>query len=186
MDAVQSEGEPYVVFQMAGAAYAVASAQVKHVEMVEYLTPVPNAHPFVAGAVFSRGEVVPVVDCRVRFGFTPKPPDLQSRLIVVAPSGRTVGLLVDTAREFRRLGSREILPPPEEMTRRSGRYLTGVAVVGDRLVFVLDVEKLLDFDGAERLEAIADEMQNLARTHPRDIVNEKASDDSGDAPTLKE
>lgn len=174
MDAMRPEGDPYVVFQLAGASYAIASAQVKHVEMMESLTPVPNAHPFVAGAVFSRGEVVPVVDCRVRFGFPPKPPDLQSRLIVVAPSGRTVGLLVDTAREFRRLAPQEILPPPEEMTRRSGRYLTGIAIIGGRLVFVLDVEKLLDFDGAERLEDVAGELQDLAGADPRSILKEKA------------
>ncbi len=175
MDAIRSEGEPYVLFQMAGASYAIASAHVKHVEMVEALTPVPNAHPFLAGAVFSRGEVVPVVDCRVRFGFPPKPLDLQSRLIVVSPGGRTVGLLVDTAREFLRLSSQEILPPPEEMTRRSGRYLKGIALVGERLVFVLDVEKLLDFDGGERLEALAGELQSLAGTDPRNILGEEAS-----------
>ncbi len=169
-EALRLEGEPYVIFQMAGASYAIPSALVKHVEMVETLTPVPNAHPYLAGAVFSRGEVVPVVDCRRRFGFPSKPVDLQSRLLVTAPGGRTVGLLVDTAREFRRFHPDEILAPPEELLRRAGRFLTGVVVLGERLVFVLDVEQVLDFDGAERVEAVARELAALAEKGPSAVT----------------
>ena len=53
-------------------------------EMVEHVTPVPNAPPFVDGVVFSRGRVVPAVNLRRRFGFDRVPYDLKTRLIVVA------------------------------------------------------------------------------------------------------
>ena len=68
--------------------------------MVEQVTPVPNAPPFVEGVVFSRGQVVPVINLRVRFGFERNGRDLRTRLLVVEAGGRDVGLLADEAREF--------------------------------------------------------------------------------------
>ena len=61
--------EPYVLCELAGTAYAIPSHAVQRMEMIEHVTPVPNAPPFVDGVVFSRGRVVPVVNLRRRFGF---------------------------------------------------------------------------------------------------------------------
>src|SRR6188472_120349 len=90
----------YVLFTVAGTTYALPSEQVRHMEMVEQVTPVPNAPPFVEGVVFSRGQVVPVVNLRVRFGFERAARDLRTRLLVVEAAGRMVGLMADEAREF--------------------------------------------------------------------------------------
>ena len=65
--------------------------------------------------------------------------------MVVAYEGRTVGLLVDSAREFVTLPAAAIQPPPEAVTGLSGRYLTGIATVGDRVVLVLNVHEVLNF-----------------------------------------
>ena len=75
--------DTYIVFAVAGTPYALRSADVQHVEMVEQVTRVPNAAPFVDGVVFSRGQVVPAVNLRSRFGFERVPYDLRTRLIVV-------------------------------------------------------------------------------------------------------
>jgi purine-binding chemotaxis protein CheW len=82
-------------------------------EMVEEITPVPNATASVEGVVFSRGQVVPVVNLRARFGFERIPPDLRSRLLIVQSNGRTVGLMVDSAREFARIAPETIRPPQD-------------------------------------------------------------------------
>lgn len=161
-DAIHAEGNPYVLFKVAGAHYALPSQVVLHVEMVEDVTPVPNAHPFVDGAVFSRGRVIPVVNCRARFGFGRTDVTLKSRLLVLQSQGRRVGLLVDAAREFRKIVPEAIMEPPAEM-QRSSRYVVGVAHMEGRLVFVLNVEALLDFDGSEDLEEIAREFTKVAR-----------------------
>jgi purine-binding chemotaxis protein CheW len=136
--------EPYVLFTLAGTAYAVSSRDVQRMEMVEHVTPVPNAPPFVDGVVFSRGKVVPAVNLRRRFGFEPVNHDLKTRLIVVAHGERLVGLIVDSAREFVTIPAEAIQPPPEAMAGSSGRYLRGVADVGERIILVLDVAGLLD------------------------------------------
>ena len=111
--------------------------------------PVPNAPPFVAGLAFSRGQVIPALDLRARFGFERVPYTLRSRLVVVAAGERTVGLLVDTAREFVAIPAEAIQPPPEAIAGLSGAYVQGIARVGERLVVLLDLREVLD--GAETI-----------------------------------
>jgi purine-binding chemotaxis protein CheW len=133
----------YILFSVAGTTYALASDTVAHVEMVESITRVPNAAAFVDGVVFSRGQVVPAVNLRARFGFDRAPLDLRARLLVVQAHGRTVGLLVDACREFLTIPGTAIQPPGDALLGVSARYLTGIATVGDRLIVILDIDILL-------------------------------------------
>jgi purine-binding chemotaxis protein CheW len=137
--------ETFILFGVAGTTYALRSRDVAHVEMVEQVTAVPNAMPFVDGVVFSRGAVVPALNLRARFGFEKAPYDLATRLLVVRAGDRTVGLVVDAAREFVAIDPAAIQPPATALTGLSGRYLEGVANVGDRLILVLDLSEVLTF-----------------------------------------
>lgn len=134
----------YVLFNVAGTTYALPSGQVRHMEMVEQVTPVPNAPPFVEGVVFSRGQVVPVVNLRVRFGFERAARDLRSRLLVVESSGRTIGLLVDEAREFVSIPDASIQPPSDAIGGLSGNYVDGIATLGERIVLMLKLTHVID------------------------------------------
>lgn len=133
----------FIVFLVGGTAFALPSADVQHMEMVEHVTRVPNAPPHVDGVVFSRGQVVPAVNLRARFGFERVPYDLRSRLIVVRSDARSVGLLVDESREFLRLDPGAIQPPNTALTNVGGDYVDGVAALDGRLVVVLNVGRLL-------------------------------------------
>lgn len=137
--------DTFILFGVAGTTYALRSREVAHVEMVEQVTAVPNAVPFVDGVVFSRGEVVPALNLRARFGFAKAPYDLSTRLLVVRAGDRTVGLVVDAAREFVAIDPASIQPPATALTGLSGRYLEGVANLGDRLILVLDLSEVLTF-----------------------------------------
>jgi chemotaxis signal transduction protein len=138
--AVQS----YILFGVAGTTYAIRSHQVLHIEMIDHVTPVPNAPVFVEGVVFSRGQVVPVINLRARFGFERAAITLRSRLLVVQHEGRRVGLLADESREFIRISETAIRPPQEAIGGLSGNYLDGVATLGDRIVLVLSVRELVE------------------------------------------
>ena len=141
-------GDAYVLCELAGATYALHSDDVVQLEMVGQPTPVPNAPPFVEGVVSVRGQVIPAVSLRTRFGFARVEHDLRSRLVVVRADGRTVGLVVDTAREFATIAPDEIRPLPEGIGGMSGQYLRGIAQQGERLLLVLDVHELLSLDEA--------------------------------------
>ena len=134
----------YILFTVAGTAYALPSNQVAHVEMVEQITRVPNAARFVDGVVFSRGQVVPAVNMRVRFGFEREAQDLRTRLLVVQSGGRSVGLLVDSCREFLTIPQTAIQPPGDGLSGIGARYISGIATLNDRLIVILDLGTLLD------------------------------------------
>jgi purine-binding chemotaxis protein CheW len=112
---------------------------------------VPNAPGFIDGVVFSRGQVVPVVNLRARFGFERAPFDLRSRLLVVQSGARQIGLVADTAREFVNIPSDAIQPPNDALAGMSGRYVEGIASIGDRLVLILGLDRILNFAEAQTI-----------------------------------
>jgi purine-binding chemotaxis protein CheW len=138
--------EPYIIFELGNAVYGVRSQDVQHVDLLEHLTPVPNTAPAVAGVVFSRGNVVPALDLRRRFGLPPAAPTPQTRLIFIKAEQRLVALIVDAAREFRLVPADAIRPVEETLHGIRGNYVKGVAHVRDRLVLLLDVVAVLDPD----------------------------------------
>lgn len=133
----------HILFVVAGTTYALPTADVAHVEIVEEITRVPNAAPFVDGVVFSRGEVVPAVNLRARFGFDRIDADLRSRLLVIHSRGRAVGLVVDACREFLTIPAEAIAPPGDGLGGPAVHYLTGIATFDGRLIAVVDVDELL-------------------------------------------
>lgn len=136
--------EPYILFELAGAVYGVPSRQIQQLQMIERITPVPQAPPFVDGVAFHRGKVIPALNLRARFGFPRKAYDESARMIVVHSQERTVGLIVDTAREFISLPADAVHPPPEANSRDGVQYLSGVASLNDRLILLLNLEPILD------------------------------------------
>ena len=144
MTTTQNDAEPFVLFELAGTTYGVRSRFVQQLEMVEHVTPVPNAIPAVEGVVLARGQVIPALNLRIRFGFERVPFDLRSRLLVVNKGGRTLGLIVDTAREFLRIPEAAVEPPPEAITGLSGKYLEGIATIKDRMILVLNLDEVID------------------------------------------
>jgi purine-binding chemotaxis protein CheW len=132
-----------ILFVVAGTTYALPSQDVAHVEMVEQVTRVPNAPAFVDGVVFSRGQVIPAVNLRTRFGFERVPPDLRTRLLVVQMGNRSVGLLADECREFLLIPPASIHPPGEALAGIGAQYITGIATIGDRIIVVLNLDELL-------------------------------------------
>ena len=139
-----ASAETYILFSVAGTTYALSSEDMRHMEMVEQITPVPNSAAYLEGVVLSRGQIVPVLNLRARFGFEKVPNDLRTRLLIVQSQDRWVGLLVDSAREFVKIPSASIQPPGNAITGLSSDYLEGIATVDDRLVLVLNVANVLD------------------------------------------
>ena len=144
MSELQTTAESYILFELAGTTYGIGSQWVQQMEMIEQITPVPNALSFVEGVVFSRGQVIPAINLRVRFNLEKKAYDLRTRLIVIHTSYRTVGLIVDTAREFLAIPQASIQPPPEAISGLCIRYLSGIATLGKRVILLLNVDELLN------------------------------------------
>ena len=141
--------ESYVLFELAGSVYGIPSQSVRHIEMFEHVTLVPNANPAIDGVVFSRGKVIPALNLRVRFGFPKEKTNLRTRIVFATVHDRTVGLIVDTAREFQNIPVDSIGAIEETLTGINGRYLKAVTNVGGRLVLILDLEAVLNVDDVQ-------------------------------------
>jgi purine-binding chemotaxis protein CheW len=163
--------EPFILFELAGTTYGIPSRTVQQMEMIEHITPVPNALPAVEGIVFLRGQVIPAVNLRAQFGFPKIPIDIRTRLVVLHEHDRTVGLVVDTAREFVRLPNSSIQPVPEAMPGVSSRYLKGVAYLDGRLVLILDTDAVLEAHDDLVLPAVSASPEQPAASAPVTTVN---------------
>jgi purine-binding chemotaxis protein CheW len=136
-------GELHVVFKVAETEYALRASDVMHMESFSGATQVPGTAPYVAGLVQIRGRVVPVVDVRARFGLPPASLTIDSRVVVAQDKDRTVGLLVDSAREVLRIPLEEFKPPPEVVSRDTQGFVKAVAQAKERLVMLLDFGKVI-------------------------------------------
>jgi purine-binding chemotaxis protein CheW len=146
LESTETDSEPFILLELAGTTYGVRSRFVQQMEMIENITSVPNAAPSVEGVVLARGQVIPAVNLRIRFGFERIPFDLRSRLVVIKNGKRTIGLIVDTAREFINLSLGAIEPPPDAIRGLSGKYLEGIATIDGRIILVLNLDEVIDLD----------------------------------------
>ncbi len=146
---MNAQTESYVLFELAGNAYGLPTRNVRHIDMFEHVTLVPNANPAIDGVVFSRGQVIPALNLRVRFGFPRKENNLRTRIVFATIHDRTVGLIVDAAREFKSFSSDTLRPIEKTLTGINDKYLTAVTKLGDKLVLILDLEAVLNVADVE-------------------------------------
>jgi purine-binding chemotaxis protein CheW len=132
----------HVLFKVDDAEYVVPAADVLQMESFTSATKVPGAPPYVKGLVHIRGRVVPLVDMRARFGLPPVEVTLDTRIIVLDQGGRTVGLLVDSAREVVRIAPGGVEHPPDVLGGSQG-FVEAVAKIGPRLLMLLDLKRVI-------------------------------------------
>lgn len=133
----------HVVFKVDGAEYVLPASDVLQMESFTGATPVPGAPAHVAGLVQVRGRVIPVVDARMRFGLPALERSLDTRVVVGQLGTRTVGLLVDSAREVLKLDPAKFQPPPPLVAEGSRGFVKAVAQVGPRLVMLIDFPRVI-------------------------------------------
>lgn len=128
----------FVGFVVGEVAYAVPIGNVREIVNPSPLTELPHAPPAVSGVLDHRGEVVPIIDLRARFGLAPSPASRRTKWILIEVEGRSVGLTVDRVSGVFGV-SDELRPPPALGAGDDSRGIVGVVPHQGTLVFVLDV-----------------------------------------------
>jgi purine-binding chemotaxis protein CheW len=144
----------FVVFKLAGEEYGVDILQVKTIEKILAITRVPKAPAFVEGVINLRGEVVPVIDLRKRFDLPEKQLTDNTRIIIVGVDDITVGMIVDSASEVIQISDDNIEPAPSMVGGIDSDYISGVGKVDERLLILLNLQKILKPDEINQLEQI--------------------------------
>ncbi len=135
--------ELHVLCKIAGAEYVLPADNVLQMESFSGATRVPGAAAEVAGLIQIRGQVVPVLDVRVVFGFDKLAPTIDSRVVVMKYGARTVGLLVDSAREVLKIPAADFQPPPAVVAQQADGMVKAVAQSGSRLLMLIDFTKVI-------------------------------------------
>ncbi|MDI6871949.1 MAG: chemotaxis protein CheW [Bacillota bacterium] len=134
-----------VVFSLEQETFGVAIEQVREINRFTNITKVPKGPEGLLGVINLRGHVIPVVSLRERFGFPPREADNATRIVVSDVGGQTAGFVVDSVTEVLRLAMDSIEPAPRHASVVDSDFITGIGKVGERLVIVLDLERVLDF-----------------------------------------
>ena len=135
--------EHLATFYLAREEYGVDVKQVQEIRRVAEITSVPRAPEFVRGVINLRGRILPVLDLRRRLGLGEVVVERASRIVVVRVKERLLGLLVDGASQVLKIPVSQVEPAPEEVVQKGGDYIRGVAKLADRLIILVDLERLL-------------------------------------------
>lgn len=142
-----------VVFSLAGEDFGVPIAQVREINRLVPITAVPKAPQSVLGIINLRGKVIPVISLRDRFGFEVVSNDEATRIVVSELAGQTVGFVVDAVTEVLSLNDTSIEPAPESVSGVDATFIKGIGKLDNRLIIVLDLEKVFDFSTLGQLPA---------------------------------
>lgn len=178
------EEQQLVVFELADAPYIVDIRSVREIIRHEPIRTVPNAPEAVDGVINLRGLVVPIVDLRRCLGLPMRSPTNSTRIIVVDIPGAVAGFIVDAVTEVLRMPSSAIKPAPALAVTSRSNSVAGVAMVDERLMMVIDVERLIS---SEALRAVDEGAPNTAPAEPVAVVGEvtrDAADTPPDGPSL--
>lgn len=141
--AVSDELLQLVSFNIGEEEFGVDILQVQEIIRMLEVTRVPNAPEYIDGVINLRGKVIPIVDLRRRFGMARKEHDKNTRIVVVELGGQVVGFVVDAVSEVLRIPRSVTEPPPSFVGGVREEYITAVGKLEDRLLILLDLEKIL-------------------------------------------
>ena len=123
--------------------YGVDVRQVQEIRRTTEITSVPRAPEFIRGVINLRGRILPVLDLKRKLGLGEVEAGRATRIVVVRVKERLLGLLVDGASQVLKVAVSRIEPAPEEVVEKGGDYIRGVAKLDDRLIILVDLERLL-------------------------------------------
>jgi len=147
------EEKQFVVFQLSKETYGVDISKVWEIITMQPITQVPHTAEFIEGIINLRGRVIPVIDLRKRFNLPEDEFTRSTRIVVIEISGNTLGMIVDGVSEVLRIPSDIVEPPPPAITNIDADYLQGVAKLEDRLIILLNLDKVLTKQEKMELEA---------------------------------
>lgn len=142
-----------VSFHVGEEEFGIDILRVKEIIRVLQITKVPNSPDYVEGVINLRGRVIPIIDLRVRLAVTKTDLNTSSRIIVLEIGDKTVGFIVDSVSEVLRISKSLIEPPPSIVSNINTDYITAIVKLDDKLLILLDMEKVLTTEEKNGLTA---------------------------------
>ena len=148
---IDAQKDKFLTFQIADEEFAIPIGHVIEIVGIQKITEVPDMPDFVKGVINLRGKVIPIIDLRRRFGLTTRDHDKHTRIIVIEINNMIVGFVVDSVSEVLRIPASTVEPPPPVVSGLESEYISGVGKLEDRLLILLDLDRLLSRADIEAL-----------------------------------
>jgi purine-binding chemotaxis protein CheW len=141
--ATTQKDQEFLTFILGAENYALDILTVKEIRGYESVTKIANAPPFIKGVINLRGDIVPIVDLRIKFNVGTASYDEFTIVIVLHIQNRIVGIVVDGVSDVVNLNKGQLRPPPDFGVAFDSRYLLGLATINDQMIILVDINELI-------------------------------------------
>lgn len=168
LDAEEVEQDQYLIFTCAAQEFAIQGSRVQEISAPLEITKIPGTPVHLEGVANLRGRLVSVIDFRKKFGFQPKAYDEDTRMILAEYEGYPIGITVDSVEEVIRIPDDKVQKLPEGgNTSVSQEFITGIGLLDNRMVVLLDIDKALskaDVIESQALQQVVAQAQAAAKS----------------------
>ena len=151
----EPSGQEFLVFTLGDEEYGIDILKVQEIRGYDQVTRIANTPTFIKGVTNLRGVIVPIVDLRVKFSQGDVEYNDNTVVIVLNLGQRVVGIVVDGVSDVLSLTADQIRPAPEFAVTLSTEYLTGLGALGERMLILVNIEKLLNSEEMALLDIAA-------------------------------
>ncbi|RPH29224.1 chemotaxis protein CheW [Buttiauxella warmboldiae] len=153
----ESNGDQeYLVFTLGNEEYGIDILKVQEIRGYDRVTRIANSPEFISGVTNLRGIIVPIIDLRIKFQLDSADINDNTVTIVLNLCDRIVGIVVDGVSDVMALRADQIKPAPDFTATLSTKYLLGLGALDNRMLILVDIEKLLNSDEMEIVERVAE------------------------------
>jgi purine-binding chemotaxis protein CheW len=161
------EAGQYLTFRLENETFAIDISKVREVMDYTAVTKIPQTPDFMLGVINLRGNVVPVVDMRLKFGMTSTKTTVNTCIIIVEigmeGENTVLGALADSVQEVLDLDPGQIEPPPRIGTRLKTQFIKGMGHNGNQFVIILDIDKVFSVEEIAIAQQVEVEMDMVAK-----------------------
>ncbi|MCK9221892.1 MAG: chemotaxis protein CheW [Limnochordia bacterium] len=150
----QDQELQFVVFSLVDEEFAIDIMQVKEIIKMATITKLPQAPDYITGIINVRGEIIPVISLRQRFGIPRGEETPSTRIVIVESQGNLTGLIVDEVSEVLRLSQEAIEPPPQDVAGLRTEFIRGIGKIDGRILVILRLAQLLGSEEQLTIEAV--------------------------------
>ncbi|MBJ7313857.1 chemotaxis protein CheW [Rugamonas sp. CCM 8940] len=136
-------GHEFLAFTLGSEEYGIDILKVQEIRGYETVTRIANAPAFIKGVINLRGIIIPVVDMRIKFNLGEPVYDQFTVVIILNINGRIVGMVVDSVSDVTTLTPEQVKPAPEMGTAFSTDYMIGLGTIDERMLILVDIDKLM-------------------------------------------
>ncbi|MBS0967498.1 chemotaxis protein CheW [Chimaeribacter arupi] len=151
----ETVGQEFLIFTLGDEEYGIDILKVQEIRGYDQVTRIANTPSFIKGVTNLRGVIVPIIDLRVKFAQQGVEYNDNTVVIVLNFEQRVVGIVVDGVSDVLSLTTEQIRPAPEFAVTLATEYLTGLGSLGERMLILVDIEKLLSSEEMALMEVVA-------------------------------